>query len=109
MQDRPITEAVADQYLREHLLKIEAQIDAALQVKLNDNRYSALVSFVYNLGIGAFRKSTLLKTINNAPGAPGVRDEFMKWTKATDPKTGKKVILTGLVSRRREEADLYFS
>jgi lysozyme len=107
MQDKPITEQVADMYLRQHLERIELQTSVALQVQLSDNRFSALVSFVYNLGIGAFRKSTLLKVVNAAPGSPGIRVEFMKWTKAT--VNGKKVELAGLVSRRKSEADLYFN
>jgi lysozyme len=118
MQDKPITEAVADQYLREHLVKLELQVAAALKVVLNDNRFSALVSFAYNVGMGRNKTarypaipglitSTLLKTVNAAPGAPGVRVEFMKWTKAT--VNGKKVDLPGLVSRRKSEADLYFN
>lgn len=107
LQDKAITEQVADQYLRIYIQRLELQIAAALLVTLSDNRFSALVSFAYNVGIGALRKSTLLKVINAAPGAPGIRDEFMKWTKAT--VNGKKVVLPGLVSRRRDEADLYFA
>jgi lysozyme len=104
MQDKPITDAVATEYLMHYIEKhIYPGLNAALQVRLHDNRYAALCSFIYNLGIGAFRRSTLLKVINAAPGAPGIRDEFMKWNKA-----GGKV-LPGLVNRRRSEADLYFT
>jgi len=108
LQDKPITESIALTYLQDYIeRKLETQITAALQVTLSANRFSALVSFAYNVGIGALRKSTLLKVINAAPGAPGIRDEFMKWTKAT--VNGKKVSLPGLASRRKDEADLYFT
>lgn len=118
LQDKAITESIALTYLRDYIeRKLETQITAALQVTLSDNRFSALVSFAYNVGLGrretsrhpaipGLLTSTLLKVINAAPGAPGIRDEFMKWTKAT--VKGKKVVLPGLVSRRKDEADLYF-
>jgi lysozyme len=77
--------------------------------KVNENRFSALVSFAYNVGIGALSGSTLLKMINVSPGSPGILDEFMRWNKAKDPKTKKLRELTGLTNRRRAEADLYFS
>ena len=119
LQDKPISESIALTYLQDYIeRKLETQITAALQVTLSDNRFSALVSFAYNVGLGRKKTSTrsmipglltstLLKTINAAPGAPGIRDEFMKWTKST--VNGKKVVLPGLVSRRRDEADLYFT
>ena len=107
IKDSPITEQIADQYLRIYIERLELQIAAALLVTLSANIVSALVSFAYNVGIGALRKSTLLKVINAAPGSPGIRVEFMKWTKA--PVNGKKVDLPGLVNRRRDEANLYFA
>lgn len=108
MKDAAITTVQAMQYKMHDLNKIEKQVRAELEVCLSNDRFSALCSFVYNLGIGAFRRSTLLKVINAAPGAPGIRNEFMKWTRARDPKTRRLVVLNGLVARRRAEADLYF-
>ena len=102
LRDPAITRQQGLEYKMSDIRKIEGDLILALDVKLSENRYSALVSFVYNLGITAFRRSTLRKTINAAPGAPGIRDEFMKWNKA-----GGKV-LNGLVARRKAEADLYF-
>lgn len=71
--------------------------------KLNDNQFSALVSFAYNVGLGNFGKSTLLKKLNINPNDPLIRDEFLRWDKAV----GK--VLSGLSRRRKAEADLYFS
>jgi lysozyme len=71
-------------------------------MSVNQNQYDALVSFVFNLGIGAFRKSTLLKKIQANPNDPAIRAEFMKWVNAG----GKP--LKGLITRRAAEADLYF-
>jgi lysozyme len=55
------------------------------------------------VGIGAFKKSTLLKLVRANANNPLIRNEFAKWNKA-----GGKV-LKGLTNRRKEEADLYFS
>lgn len=81
----------------------------ALQVKqlvfkstLNDNQFSALVSFAYNVGIGALKSSTLLKKVKANPNDKAIANEFAKWNKA-----GGKV-LAGLISRRAKESDIYF-
>ena len=70
---------------------------------IEQNKIDAVVSFVYNCGVGAFEKSTLRKKIWRNHNDPAIRDEFMKWTKA-----GGKV-MKGLVNRREAEADLYFA
>ena len=106
MNDAVITEQKAEEYLMKDVVRFEQAVRARLTVVLNENRFSAMVSLCYNIGSAAFGRSTLLKVVNAAPGAHGIRDEFMRWTKAT--VNGKKVDLPGLVRRRRDEADLYF-
>jgi len=69
---------------------------------INQNQYDALVSFAYNLGVGALLKSTLFKKLKVNPNDPSIRAEFMRWVNAG----GKR--LTGLVGRREAEANLYF-
>jgi len=69
---------------------------------INQNQYDALVSFAYNLGVGALLKSTLFKKLKVNPNDPSIRTEFMRWVNAG----GKR--LTGLVRRREAEANLYF-
>jgi lysozyme len=103
-----VTKEQALAYKMHDLSAIQRQVTRLLKVRVNENRFSALCSFVYNLGHGALAKSTLLKVINASPGSPGIRDEFMKWTKARDPKTKVLRELKGLVNRRKAEADLYF-
>lgn len=107
-KDRPITRDQALQYKMHDLAKFSKQLDLVLTTPLSENRYSALLSFVYNLGIGTLKKSTLLKCVNDAPGMPGIRTEFMKYIKARNPKTGLLEVWQGLVKRRAAEADLYF-
>jgi lysozyme len=77
-------------------------------VFLLQNQFDALVSFAYNVGIGALENSTLLKKLRKNPNDPTIRDEFMKWNKITDPKTKKKIPSKGLTNRRKREADMYF-
>lgn len=69
-------------------------------VPLSDNKFAALVSFAYNLGLGRLQGSTLLKKVLAQDWA-GAKLEFSKWDKA-----GGKV-LAGLTRRRRAEADLF--
>ncbi len=69
---------------------------------LTDNQQSALLSFAYNVGLGAWAKSTLRKKAMANPADPTIVKEFMKWDKA-----GGKV-LKGLTARRAAEAALYF-
>jgi len=68
---------------------------------LNDNRLGALVSFAFNVGLGTLQRSTLRQK-HNRGDFQGVKEEFLKFTKA-----GGKV-LPGLVKRRNDEIALYF-
>jgi len=75
-------------------------------LRLNQNQIDALLSFIYNLGIGAFAKSTLKKKILLNPNDASIKDEFMKWNKAR--VGGQLIELKGLTRRRIAEAELYF-
>ena len=93
----------ADKLLFFVVTKFEAEVKKLVKSSLNDNQLGALTSFAFNVGAGNLAKSTLLKKVNANPNDVTIRDEFMRWTKA-----GGKV-LNGLVTRRKAEADLYFS
>lgn len=75
-------------------------------LNVNQNQADAILSFVFNLGIGAFQKSTLIKKIRLNPNDPTIRDEFMKWNKAR--VGGKLIELKGLTRRRIAESNLYY-
>lgn len=100
-----VTKAQAEQCLREDVLAAERSIDQLryLQQELKQCHYDALVSFTFNLGVGAFNQSSLRKLIIQDTGNPLIRNEFQRWVYVN----GR--ISPGLVARRREEADLYFS
>ena len=72
-------------------------------VYLKQQQFDALVSFSYNVGLGAFRRSTLLQRVRANPNSGAIRGEFMKWVKA-----GGRFV-QGLKNRRQREANLYFS
>jgi len=69
--------------------------------KLTDNQKAALISFVYNIGENAFRKSTIRKKILGGAPKEEIAEEFKKWVFAG----GKK--LKGLEKRREKEAELF--
>jgi lysozyme len=103
LTDEPISEVIAEVILKKQLEKFEQYVDSYSTDKLNQNQFDALVSFCFNLGPANLKASTLLKKVNANSSDPTIKDEFMKWVKA-----GGKT-LKGLVSRRAEEASLYFS
>ena len=95
-----ITAVEATNILKRDLKKFEAGVDAVVKVPLEQHQFDALVSFAFNVGLGALGKSTLLRKLNAGDYA-AVPAELMKWTKAG----GKE--LPGLVRRRRAEAGMW--
>jgi lysozyme len=89
--------------------KVCSITDLIKGITLNQNQIDSLSCFAYNVGCGALEGSTLLKKVKINPKDPSIRDEFMKWNKARDPKTKQLIPLAGLTRRRKAEADLYFS
>lgn len=74
-----------------------------LNLKLNQNQFDAITSFIYNVGVGNFNSSTLLKRIKFNPNDPDIRNQFDKWI-YNDGKVSED-----LVVRRKKEAVLYFT
>lgn len=97
-----ITQDEAESMMRYVVDLFASSIKPLITSELTQNQFDALISFAYNVGPGAFKKSTLLKKVNANPNDPAIRNEFMKWNK------GKGVVLPGLTLRRKQEADLYF-
>ena len=73
---------------------------------ITQGQWDALVSFIFNLGVGNYLSSTLRKKILRDIDEPSIPDEFRRWVYVTDPVTGKKKA-AGLVSRREWEAQMY--
>jgi lysozyme len=74
-------------------------------VPLNQNQFDAIVSFVFNAGEGALKKSTLLIKLKKLD-YEGASAEFPKWNKWTNPQ-GALEVSKGLVLRRKLERDLF--
>jgi lysozyme len=98
-----ITQEQANDLLAWHINEFAEKVKPVIKSDLNDNQFSALVSFAFNLGIGNISKSTLLKKANANPSDVSIGAEFLKWNKA-----GGKV-LAGLTRRRKAEYNLYKS
>lgn len=99
-QGMVITDLEATNMLLNDLRQFEQAVEQSVKVKLSDNQFAALVSLTYNIGIAAFKKSTLLKKLNMGD-YEAVPAELMKWVNAG----GKR--LQGLVNRRSAEGGLW--
>ena len=98
-----ITQFTAEEYLRMDIAECVAQIET-LGLELSLPQLDALVSFVFNLGIGRLRRSTLLRYIREGRSADAIKKQFRAWVYAGKPP--KK--LKGLVTRREWEANRFF-
>lgn len=99
-QGDKITQAQADKFLADDLESFEYYVRAVVFKELNQSQFDALVSFVFNGGSGNFKKSTLLKLLNEGKFTQAAL-EFSKWNKAD----GK--VLEGLTKRRESERLLF--
>jgi len=97
-----ITEAQAAEYLRVTVERFGAQVKGALTRDASPNEFGAMVSLAYNVGPGAFKKSSVLRHFN-AGDKTKAADAFLMWNKA-----GGKV-LPGLTRRRKAERALFLS
>lgn len=101
-----ITREEAIEFLKEDVSTVMNQILSVLEGDgsiLTTNQFFALTSFVYNVGIGNFKRSTLLKLINSGhkDDLELIHKQFSRWVYAN------KKVLPGLVKRREAEFDLY--
>lgn len=100
-----ITEEKASELVQQEVAKIAGQLEATLGTdvfaSLTDNQVCALIDFVYNLGLGNFKDSTLCKMIKSGQ-IMEAGNQFERWV-----KSGNKV-LPGLVNRREAEKKLWY-
>ena len=102
----------ADQVLAQDAQRFEQAVRDKVTRNLDQDEFDALVSFTFNVGVGNFGASTLLKRINDGSyrcGTAAVRRaaivdveaQFKKWNKSGG------VVLKGLTTRRQDEANLF--
>ena len=102
MKSPSISLEEADSLLKRDVKKFEDKVNQGVTTYISQRQFDALVSFCYNLGSLLELKDKInLKTIK--------RQDFLAYSYARDTKTNKMVQLPGLVSRRGQEADLFFS
>lgn len=94
------TKEQAKQWVIDDLRDIVVGVTRLVRVKLNECQLAMLYDFCYNLGLGAFAKSTLLKLLNQN-NIDGAAQEFEKWVYSA----GK--IENGLVRRRLAEKKVF--
>ena len=95
-----ITEARAYELLAQDIAPVENLLNG-LGVTFTQGQFDALLSFILNIGITNFKKSTMLMHIRAGAPAERIAGEFLRWVFIT--REGKKVQSNGLTARRRAE------
>ena len=91
-----ITQQEAEDILVRDLVKYEAAVQKSLTRSPTQPQFDAMTSLCFNIGPGAFAKSSIVKKFN-AGDVQGAANAFLLYNKA-----GGKV-LQGLVNRREDE------
>ncbi len=97
----PITLEVADKLLMLDLWRAQDAVATFTNVVLEQHQFDALVSFVYNIGIGAYAGSTLLRKLNAGDSGDVIAQEFRRWIYAKGKES------KGLKVRREREIALF--
>lgn len=118
-----ITQARAELLLNNLFPKYYMAVEKLVKSAVNQNQKDALAVFCYNIGIGAFSSSTVLKRVNLNPNdVVGIKEAFGRWVYAGDgtknkkdddgdgliDEPGEKQKVEGLVNRHLKEVNLYF-
>jgi lysozyme len=90
----------ADLYLNRDLCFFENELNKLIKVELTENQFSALCCLVYNIGVGQFKTSTMLKKIN-ARDFESAAQEFSRWV------YDNGIRIKGLEQRRKKEKELF--
>lgn len=98
MKDKPLTADKAIELFKKMVIPYETAVWSVTRDDINQNQFNALVSLCYNIGIGGFKGSTVVKRVNKNPNDPLIADAFEMWRKPAV-----------LRLRRKREHRLYFS
>ncbi|TVL97178.1 MAG: hypothetical protein CV087_22705 [Candidatus Brocadia sp. WS118] len=99
-----INEEMAEQLLMRDIEDVEKQIAKHVKVPLNQNQYDALVSWLFNIGIDAALKGTVIKKLNEGKYYDAAFT-LKRYNKAT--VGGKLLWISGLANRRNAEYKLF--
>jgi len=89
-------------WLEEDVLEAEDAVNRLVKVELTQNQFDMLVSFVFNVGEGQFKRSTLLRLLNQGD-YEGAANELPKW------KFDNGKMIQGLLNRRLEEQKIFLA
>lgn len=98
MKDPAITKERAIQLFKSILVFYETAVWSVTRDDINQNQFNALTSLCYNIGVNAFKGSTVVRLLNKNPNNPKIAAAFEMWR---NPKV--------LLGRRKREHKLYFS
>jgi lysozyme len=102
-----ITPAQADAYLAADLVAYAQNVEKMLGgAATSQHEFDAMVSLAFNIGIGGFEKSTVLR-LHKAGDKVGAARAFEMWCKAM--VNGQLQTLPGLLARRQKEAAFYLT
>lgn len=99
-EGQTISRAQAESMLQQELARFETGVQKLVKVPLTQHQFDALVSFSYNVGLGALGRSTLLRKLNAGDYA-AVPAQLARWNQ------GGGRVLAGLVKRRRIEGEMW--
>jgi lysozyme len=95
-----VTLAQAEIMIAQDVAESESYVNKLVKVPITQDEFDALVAFVYNVGAGNFKSSTLLKKLNKGDHH-SVPEQMLRWNK------GGGMILAGLTRRRTSEGTLF--
>jgi lysozyme len=98
-----ITKAKALEWLKITTANVQARVKELIKRPVTDNQLAALTSLAYNIGLGAFTRSTLLRKLNAGEQPSTIAAEFLRWNKVSSRE------VPGLTKRRKSEAELFLS
>lgn len=98
MKDPQITPERAISLFKNLLKHYELAVYSVTRDDINQSQFNALCSLCYNIGVGSFKKSTVVKRVNADPNDSSIGEAFMMWRKPA-----------ALIKRRQREVALYFS
>ena len=97
-----ISKERAETLLKHVVDNFSVAVEVDIKIEVTQNQFDALVSLAYNIGLGAFKNSTLLRQLNRG-NFVGASQEFLRW----DKSNGKPLL--GLTRRREKEKLLFES
>ncbi len=99
-----ITKSKAQELFEQDIATVETPLaNEPFGKRLSQGQWDALVSFIYNVGWGNYKKSTLRRRLNEDVNHSDIPNQFRRWNKAN----GK--VLAGLVKRREWEIEQYLA